>query len=139
MLRTVLLIDRPVVDELIQQAVLARGDDLIGILDSLGVIVRLVCLALLTAGLCPCQVDLGEQCGGGQRGSLAVERGVISGQALTCCQVLHDLFIYLIDGIAGSTLTLTVMQHDRYTAKVTDQVEIRKPAQETSLVDIVLL
>ena len=62
MLRTMFLVYRPVVDELIQQFVLSGVNHLIGIVDSFLIIGVLVCLSLFTTGLRPYEIDLGEQC-----------------------------------------------------------------------------
>ena len=58
-LRTVLLIHRPDVDELVEQAILARVDDLLGIVDGLLIVGVLIGLTFLAAGLGPYEIDLG--------------------------------------------------------------------------------
>ena len=66
MFRAVLLVDRPVVDKLVQKTVFARVDDLLSVGDGLLVIVTLVELAFLGARLRPLKINFREQSGCGR-------------------------------------------------------------------------
>ena len=103
------------------------------------IVVTLVCLTLLTTGLCPCQVHLREQCRGGKGGSLAIEGSIVGRQLLTSGQISDNLLIDLINTVAGRPFTFTVMQYDGDTTEVTYEIEVYKATEETCLVDVVLL
>ncbi len=61
MLRAVFLVNRPVVDKLVQKTVFARVDDLLSVGDGILVVVALVSLAFFGACLCPLQINFREQ------------------------------------------------------------------------------
>ena len=46
--------------------------------------------------------------------------------------------IHLVDRVAWGSLTLTVVEHDGYATKVTNEVEVHETTQEPGLVDVVL-
>ena len=61
MLRAVFLVNRPVVDKLVQKTVFARVDDLLSVGDGFLVVVALVGLTFFGARLRPLQINFREQ------------------------------------------------------------------------------
>ena len=98
MFRTVLLVHRPVVDELVQQAVLSRVNHLLGILYRLPKVFLALCVSQVIIYLSPSEIDLCQCCVGcSTSGTTNVAESVFAGFWQPFCsifQIVYNLLIY---------------------------------------------
>ena len=104
--RTFFLVERPVVDELVDQLIFAGSHHLIGSINGLLIQLRLLGLGEFRIALCPGDIYLRQQSGSSQRRSLAAQFGEVGGDAFSLRQIFHNLLIYLI--LAGTRFSLTL-------------------------------
>ena len=122
--RTFLLVERPVVDKLVDQLILAGQHHLVGCINSLLIQLRLMGFGEFRIGLCPGDIYLRQQSGSCQRRSLAAQFGKVGGDAFSLRQVFHNLLIYLILAGTRFSLTLSVVQYQRNVTKQAHKIEI---------------
>ena len=135
--RALLLVQRPVVNELADELVFACTDDPVGSVYGLLEQFALVFLRIIGIRLCPRQIDFGQQGRSGTSGSLTGERCKVGSNLLGICQVRNNLLVDQVLRSTGFAFTLAVVQHQRHIAKIAHQVEVVECTQELGGIRVV--